>query len=100
MTQVPESSEVRDEQFWRDGAGFRWCWPKFNITEPADKRRRMLLNRYPHNVIGAGVVLFRRYWGVRWKETFSSSRLRQRAVRSGGIGSEAAYRKWKERARG
>ena len=60
--QLPESQEVRDEQFWRDGGGFRWCWPKFDIVNPADKQRRD-----PHNVIGAAVIAFGRGWGVRWK---------------------------------
>jgi hypothetical protein len=66
---IPESREVRDEQFWRDGAGFHWCWPKFNVYVPADKKRRAMLNRYPHNVIGAAVVLFGRVWGIRWKSS-------------------------------
>lgn len=94
---IPESRELRDEQFWRDGADFRRCWPKFNVTTPADKRVRSGLNRYPHNVIGAYVVVFGRSWGVRWKESFSSSRLRARAIRKGGIGSDEAYQIWKRR---
>ena len=64
---VPESQELRDEAFWRAGGGFRWCWPKFDRTTPADKHPRVLLNRYPHNVIGVMVVLFGHGWGVRWK---------------------------------
>lgn len=66
---LPESDEVRHERFWRGGGDFRWCWPRFDITNPADKRRRFLLNRYPHNVIGAMVVAFGRGWGVRWKKS-------------------------------
>jgi hypothetical protein len=66
---LPESDEVRDEQFWRDGGGFRWCWPHFDIVHPADTRPRVGLNRYPHNVIGAMVVVFGRGWGVRWKDS-------------------------------
>lgn len=66
---VPESREVQDEQFWRDGGGFHWCWPKFDKAIPADKHPRAGLNRYPHNVIGAYVILFGHGWGVRWKAT-------------------------------
>lgn len=66
---LPESDEVRREQFWRDGGNFKWCWPRFNVCVPADKHRRGLLNRYPHNVIGAVVVMFGKCWGVQWKRT-------------------------------
>jgi hypothetical protein len=67
---VPPSQEVRSEQFWRDGGGFRWLFPpRFNVYKPADTRPRAGLNRYPHNVIGAAVVVFRRCWGVQWKGT-------------------------------
>lgn len=66
---VPESREVTDERFWRGGGGFHWCLPRFNITRPADTRPRFLLNRYPHNVIGGMVVVFKRGWGVRWKKS-------------------------------
>lgn len=70
LSDVPCSAELRDEQFWRDGAGFRWMFPpRFNVYVPADKRPRALLNRYPHNVIGAAVVLFGRCWGVQWRGT-------------------------------
>lgn len=48
---------------------FHWCLPRFNITRPADTRPRFLLNRYPHNVIGGMVVVFKRGWGVRWKKS-------------------------------
>jgi hypothetical protein len=65
---IPESSEVREEGFWRGGAGFRWCWPRLNTYRSADTRTRLLLNRYPHNVIGAAVVVFGRCWGIRWKK--------------------------------
>ena len=64
---VPPSREVEKEAFWRAGGGFRWCWPLFNVYVPADKRPRVLANRYPHNIIGVAVVLFGRCWGVRWK---------------------------------
>lgn len=37
------------------------------VYAPADKRPRWMLNRYPHNVIGAAVVLFGRCWSVTWK---------------------------------
>lgn len=64
---VPASTEVRHEEFWRSGGGFRWIWPRFHVYKPADTRPRWLLNRYPHNVIGAAVVVFGRCWGVQWK---------------------------------
>jgi hypothetical protein len=64
---VPESDEVRHERFWRDGGSFRWRWLKFDRINPADKRTRAGLNRYPHNVIGAYVVVFGRGFGIRWK---------------------------------
>lgn len=67
MAGIPESREVQDEAFWRAGGGFKWCVPKFDRFNPADKTRRAGLNRYPHNVIGAYVVLFGRGWGIRWK---------------------------------
>lgn len=69
LMSVPESREVHEEQFWRDGGGFHWCLPRFNIFHPADTRRRAGLNRYPHNVIGAYVVLFHRGWGIRWRKS-------------------------------
>ena len=65
---IPASREVR-EAWWRSGADFRWCWPKFDVYKPADTRIRSMFNRYPHNVIGAAVVVFGRCWGVRWKST-------------------------------
>lgn len=66
---IPESREVRDEGFWRAGGGFRWCWPRFDLTKPADTRVRSGWNRYPHNIIGAYVVVFGRGWGIRWKRS-------------------------------
>ena len=48
---------------------FRWCLPRFTSYVPADPTRRVLLNRYPHAVIGVAVVVFGRCWGVRWKRT-------------------------------
>lgn len=69
MTQIPPSREVRDEEFWRSGGGCRWCWPIFNVFHLADRRVRAGLNRYPHNVIGAYIIVFGRGWGVRWKRS-------------------------------
>lgn len=62
-------SEIGSDQWWRESAGFHWCWPRFNVYKPADTKPRALLNRYPHNVIGAAVVVFGRCWGVQWKAT-------------------------------
>lgn len=64
---VPPSQEVRDEHFWRKGGGFHWMWPLFFRTDPADKRFRVGLNRYPHNIIGAYAIGFRRGMTVNWK---------------------------------
>lgn len=58
-----------DEEFWRNGGGFRWCWPHFDMFRPADTRPRLLLNRYPYNIIGAAAIMFRRGWGIRWKDS-------------------------------
>lgn len=69
MAIIPPSPEVADEGFWRNGGNFRWCLPRFDLLHPADQRRRAGLNRYPHNVIGAYVVVFGRGWGVRWKRS-------------------------------
>ena len=66
-TEVPESREVQDEQFWRDGGGFHWCWPKFDRVRSTDKRTYVLLNRYPHNVIGIMLNTRNRGYGIRWK---------------------------------
>lgn len=66
---VPPSREVVEDEWWRSGANFHWMFPRFNVYVPADKKPRALLNRYPHNVIGAAVVLFGRCWGVRWKKS-------------------------------
>lgn len=59
--------DPRQHAFYASGGGFAWCWPKFNVYRPADTRPRVLLNRYPHVVIGVAVVIFGRCWGVRWK---------------------------------
>lgn len=64
---IPPSCEVDDEQFWRSGGGFRWCWPKFDIVHPADPHYGFMLNRYPHNIIGLVLHLGHRGVGVRWK---------------------------------
>lgn len=69
LSEIPEFRELQNETFWRSGAGFHWCLPRFNVYVPADKRRRFLWNRYPHNTIGAAVVVFGRCWGVRWKRS-------------------------------
>ena len=54
---------------WHGRYRFRWCLPRFNVTRPADTRPRVVLNRYPHNIIGVAVVAFGRGWGVRWKRS-------------------------------
>lgn len=66
---ISESSEVRDETFWHSDGGFCWCWPRFHVYTPADTRLRCAFNRYPHNIIGAAIVVFGRCWGVQWKAT-------------------------------
>jgi len=66
---TPESNEVRTEKFWREGGGFHWCLPRFNLFRPADRSWRAGLNQYPHNVIGAYVIAFGQGWGLRWKKS-------------------------------
>ena len=63
---IPESDEVRDEAYWR-AKPFVWVWPRPTIYTPADKRPRALLNRYPHNVIGAYVICCGRGLTLNWK---------------------------------
>lgn len=71
--------------FYVNGGGFVWRWPTFDRgLNPADKRTRIGLNRYPHNVIGAYVVVFRRGFGVRWKASPKRSMPSPRGVRSRG----------------
>lgn len=65
-----------EHAFYVSGGGFVWRWPKVTIYKPADSRPRAMWNRYPHNIIGAAVVLFGRCWGVTWK---GSPRRRQAA---------------------
>lgn len=60
---------IGSEAWWRAGGSFVWRVPRFYTMDPADKRPRFMLNRYPHNVIGAGFVLFGRGWCVQWKHT-------------------------------
>jgi hypothetical protein len=71
---VPQSQEVRDEDFWRKGGGFRWMWPLFFRSDPVDKRLRVGLNRYPHNIIGAYAIGFGRGVTVNWKGSSQRSR--------------------------
>jgi hypothetical protein len=67
---IPESRELEQERWWRSGADFRWCWPKFDRFRPADRYRlHAMLNRYPHNVIGAACVIFGHGFGIRWKDS-------------------------------
>lgn len=58
-----------EDEFWREGAGFRWHWPRLTVYKPADTKFRVGLNRYPHNVIGAGMVAFGRCWSITWRGT-------------------------------
>lgn len=66
---VDFSDDASVDEWYRRGGNFRWMRPRFNVYRPADTRRRVLLNRYPHNVIGAAVVMFGRCWGIQWKGT-------------------------------
>lgn len=59
--------DVAQHDFYVNGGGFVWRRPQVTIYRPADKSPRATWNRYPHNVIGAAVVLFGRCWGVTWK---------------------------------
>ncbi len=60
-------ADAKMHRFYAGGGNFRWVWPRFNAYRPAGRRTRVALNRYPHNVIGACVVLGGRCFGVRWK---------------------------------
>lgn len=42
--------------------------PRLYRYRPADTRPRLLLNRYPFSVIGAGVVLRGWCWCVKWAD--------------------------------
>lgn len=44
-----------------------WCRPRFHVYKPADTRFRAALNRYPHGIVGAAIVVFRRCWCIQWK---------------------------------
>lgn len=56
--------------FYVNGGRFRWCWPKLDLgLRATDPRSRVLLNRYPHNVIGAAVYVRGRGVGLRWKSS-------------------------------
>jgi hypothetical protein len=54
-------------EHFTSGGSFVWRRPVFNVYKPADTHPRVGLNRYPHNVIGAAVVMFGRCWVVNWK---------------------------------
>lgn len=64
------ADRCRDEKqhaFYRGGGGFRWRWPKVDRLRSADPHFGFMLNRYPHNVIGAAFHVGRHGVGVRWK---------------------------------
>lgn len=60
-------SDQSQHDFYLNGGGFVWRRPKMTVYRPADTRPRAVLNRYPHNIIGAAVILFGRSWSVTWK---------------------------------
>lgn len=60
-------SDLDQHVLYAAGGGFVWRWPRVTVYTPADTRPRALLNRYPHNVIGAAVVMFGRCWSLTWK---------------------------------
>lgn len=78
-----EADQAMDEYF--RSKPFEWCWPRVTVYVPGDTRPRGLLNRYPHNVIGAAVVLFGRCWGVQWKQS-KGARRRKSCRRCDGRG--------------
>ena len=66
---IPESRELQEDQFYRNGGNFRWCWPRFIICNAADRPPLAAWNRYPHNVIGAAFRLKgRSYLSIVWKK--------------------------------
>lgn len=55
------------EHFSRPGA-FHWCWPKIDTgIKAAGRVTGVVLNRYPHHVIGAVIYVRGHGLGVRWK---------------------------------
>lgn len=48
---------------------FVWRWPKLTVLHAAIPRSGFVLNRYPHNVIGAGFYWRGRGLGLTWKGT-------------------------------
>jgi len=66
---IPESDEVPDEQFWRNGGKFSWCLPHFDRMQDADPITRLMFNRYPYVIIGAALYVRGHGFGVRWKDT-------------------------------
>lgn len=45
---------------------FEFRWPTVRVYRPADRRTRVMLNRYPGVVIGAAVVLGGRCFSLLW----------------------------------
>lgn len=55
------------QHFTRPNA-FRWCWPKIDTgITAADPRTRVVLNRYPHHIIGVAIYVRGHGIGLRWK---------------------------------
>lgn len=57
---------IEDDHFYRRRAK-RWHLPRFYRYQVADRRRlAFVLNRYPHHVLGACVVVGRWAYCVKW----------------------------------
>lgn len=58
--------DVENDHYYRTRVCKDWHWPKLYRYVVADKGFRVMLNRYPHHVIGAGVVVGRFVYCVKW----------------------------------
>jgi hypothetical protein len=62
-------------EFYVGGGRFAWCLPHFDTgIRAAEPVTKVMLNRYPHNLIGAAVYVLGHGFGVRWKDTPSYHR--------------------------
>ncbi len=58
--------DIEVDRFYRNERKV-WIWPRFNRYRVADpKLVKFGLNRYPHHIIGATVVVGHHSYGVLW----------------------------------
>lgn len=58
-------NEIEDDHCYRQMRK-KWHCPQFHRHRVADPGFRFVLNRYPHHIIGAGVVIGLNCWSVKW----------------------------------